>query len=113
MTATDNANTIVDEIEAGRYYGSIVALPRTCWCSWENDFNRFVITMFSPNNPSPISRDDMDAMVSVFDTRLSVRLSYIQGLGILVVETFFTESGQDGTKDMIYRNDESNSVIDR
>ena len=113
MTATTVANNIVDEIESGTYYGAVMGEPRTVWCSWENDFNRFVITLFSPRPAGVISRDEMDDMVGVFDSRLNVRLSYIQGFGILVVETFFTESGQDDTKDMIFRDDESNSVIDR
>ncbi len=55
----------------------------------------------------------MNDMVDVFDTRFGVRVSNIQGLGILVVETFFSETGERDTPAMIYRDDESNSVIDR
>lgn len=113
MTATTNANTICDDIENGMVHGQITPAPRTSWCAWENDFCRFVITVFHGINNMEISRNEFDEMVAVFDARFGVRLSYVQETGVFVTETFYSESGVLQVPASIYRDDESNSVIDR
>ena len=113
MTATINANMICDDIEDGMVHGQILPSPRTSWCAWENDFCRFVITVFHGINGMELSRNEFDEMVAVFQIRFGVRLSYVQETGVFVTETFHSESGLRETPQEIYRDDESNSVIDR